>query len=109
MKKLSSGYYAGFVKSRFYPLFVIPAKAGIQLNQAVLDSRLRGSDGVFDFLRDHQILFLINKIRILPYSPFRRIMEKWKIEIIFDIYGKKRKIIVTFSQYITLFSLETHP
>jgi hypothetical protein len=44
----------GFVKSRFYPVFVIPAKAGIQLNQAVLDSRLRGSDGVFDFLRDHQ-------------------------------------------------------
>jgi uncharacterized membrane protein YcgQ (UPF0703/DUF1980 family) len=44
----------GFAKSRFYPVFVIPAKAGIQLNQAVLDSRLRGSDGFFDFLRDHQ-------------------------------------------------------
>jgi hypothetical protein len=44
----------GFVKSRFYPVFVIPAKAGIQLNQAALDSRLRGSDGFFDFLRDHQ-------------------------------------------------------
>jgi hypothetical protein len=45
--------FDGFVKSRFYPVFVIPAKAGIQLNQAVLDSRLRGSDGFFDFLRDH--------------------------------------------------------
>jgi hypothetical protein len=33
---------------------VIPAKAGIQLNQEVLDSRLRGSDGFSDFLRDHQ-------------------------------------------------------
>jgi len=44
----------GFVKSLFYPLFVIPAKAGIQLNQEVLDSRLRGSDGFFDFLRFHQ-------------------------------------------------------
>ena len=44
----------GFVKSRFYPLFVIPAKAGIQLNQEVLDSRLRGSDGFFDFLRERQ-------------------------------------------------------
>ena len=43
-----------FVKSRFYPVFVIPAKAGIQLNQAVLGSRLRGSDGFFDFLRVHQ-------------------------------------------------------
>ena len=41
------------VKSLFYPVFVIPAKAGIQLNQAVLDSRLRGSDGLFDFLRVH--------------------------------------------------------
>ena len=46
--------YDGLVKSRFYPLSVIPAKAGIQLNQEVLDSRLRGSDGFFDFLRDHQ-------------------------------------------------------
>jgi hypothetical protein len=35
----------GLVKSRFHPVFVIPAKAGIQLNQAVLGSRLRGSDG----------------------------------------------------------------
>jgi len=43
-----------FVKSNFYHLFVIPAKAGIQLNQAVLGSRLRGSDGFSDFLRDHQ-------------------------------------------------------
>jgi len=42
------------VKSRFYPVFVIPAKAGIQLNQAFLGSRLRGSDGFSDFLRDHQ-------------------------------------------------------
>ena len=38
------------VKSRFYAVFVIPAKAGIQLNQAVLGSRLRGSDGFSDFL-----------------------------------------------------------
>jgi hypothetical protein len=40
-------------KSRFYAVFVIPAKAGIQLNQAVLGSRLRGGDGFCDFLRDH--------------------------------------------------------
>jgi hypothetical protein len=37
------------VKSRFHAVFVIPAKAGIQLNQAGLDSRLRGSDGFPDF------------------------------------------------------------
>ncbi len=28
----------GFVKSPFYPIFVIPAKAGIQLVQAVLSA-----------------------------------------------------------------------
>ena len=43
----------GFVKSPFYPIFVIPAKAGIQLIQAVLDSCFRRSDGFSDFLRDH--------------------------------------------------------
>jgi hypothetical protein len=39
----------GFVKSRFPPCFVIPAKAGIQLIQAVLGSRLRGGDGFLTF------------------------------------------------------------
>jgi hypothetical protein len=43
-----------FVKSHFYSVFVIPAEAGIQFNQAILGSRLRGSDGFFDFLQDHQ-------------------------------------------------------
>jgi hypothetical protein len=42
----------GLAKSRFYPVNVIPAKAGIQLNQEVLGSRLRGSDGFSDFFRD---------------------------------------------------------
>jgi hypothetical protein len=36
--------------NRFNPDFVIPAKAGIQLKQAFLGSRLRGSDGFSDFL-----------------------------------------------------------
>ena len=49
----------GLVKSRFYPVFVIPAKAGIQLNQAVLGSRLRGSDVFSDFLRDHHFWLFI--------------------------------------------------
>ena len=42
------------VKSPFCPIFVIPAKAGIQLIQVVMDSCFRRSDGFFDFLRDHQ-------------------------------------------------------
>jgi len=43
-----------FVKSPKVPFSVIPAKAGIQSFQALLDSRLRGSDGFGDFLRDRQ-------------------------------------------------------
>ena len=42
------------VKSQKAPVFVIPAKAGIQENQQLIDSRLRGSDGLGDFLRNHQ-------------------------------------------------------
>jgi len=38
-----------FVKSRCGNLFVIPAQAGIQLFQWVMDSRLRGSDGLRTF------------------------------------------------------------
>ena len=52
---INPGKFDGFVKSRFYLVFVIPAKAGIQLNQAVLGSRLRGSHVFADFFRDHQI------------------------------------------------------
>jgi hypothetical protein len=40
-----------FVKSQKSPVFVIPANAGIQGNQSLLDSRFRGSDGLGDFLR----------------------------------------------------------
>jgi hypothetical protein len=42
------------VKSPFCPIFVIPAKAGIQLIQVVLDSCFRRSDGFSEFLRFHQ-------------------------------------------------------
>ena len=44
-----------FVKSQKSSVFVIPANAGIQGNQPLVDSRVRGSDGLGDFLRDHQI------------------------------------------------------
>jgi hypothetical protein len=46
------------VKSQNSIKFVIPAKAGIQSNQAVLGSRLRGSDDFSDFLRGHQTLHI---------------------------------------------------
>ena len=49
------------VKSQKTPVIVIPVKTGIQENQLLMDSRFRGSDGLGDFLRDHQpsmILFV---------------------------------------------------
>jgi len=42
------------VKSQKTPVIVIPVKTGIQENQLLMDSRFRGSDGLGDFLRDHQ-------------------------------------------------------
>jgi len=53
------------VKSQKTPVIVIPVKTGIQENQLLMDSRspigvedkLRGSDGLGDFLRDHQIYY----------------------------------------------------
>jgi hypothetical protein len=48
------GKIDGFVKSRKTPFSVIPAEAGIQEIQELLDSRLRGSDNCGDFLREHQ-------------------------------------------------------
>ncbi len=64
-EKYSNNKNDEFVRSTFYHLFVIPAKAGIQLNQAVLGSRLRGSDGFSDFLRDHQYLFFVSVLVFL--------------------------------------------
>ena len=47
--------FDAFVKSPKVPFSVIPVKTGIQSFQALLDSRLRGSDDCGDFLRIHQI------------------------------------------------------
>jgi hypothetical protein len=44
----------GFVKGLKNRLSVIPAKAGIQLFQDVLDPGFRRGDDSRDFLRDHQ-------------------------------------------------------
>jgi len=43
-----------FVKSHQTPLLVIPAKAGIQEFQEVLDPGFRRGDGFRDFSRVHQ-------------------------------------------------------
>jgi hypothetical protein len=53
----------GFVKSPKVVFFVIPAEAGIQSFQALLDSRLRGSDNCGDFLLTHQY-------SIIPFFSF---------------------------------------
>jgi len=47
--------FNALVKSPETPFSVIPVKTGIQENQEVLDSRLRGSDDYEDFLRTHQV------------------------------------------------------
>jgi hypothetical protein len=48
----------GIVKSRNSIKFVIPAKAGIQLFQDVLDPGFRRGDPSSDFLRDHQYWYI---------------------------------------------------
>jgi hypothetical protein len=48
------GNLGDLVKSRNSIEFVIPAKAGIQLFQDVLDPGFRRGDAPRDFLRDHQ-------------------------------------------------------
>ena len=50
-KNMYGSTFDGFVKSLKSSLDVIPAKAGIQCFQIVLDACLRRHDGVSDFLR----------------------------------------------------------
>ena len=61
------------VKRQTWPVFVIPANAGIQGSQSLLDSRVRGSDGLGDFLRTHQFsddnFFFIESSRISQIHP----------------------------------------
>jgi hypothetical protein len=51
--------FGGLAKSQKPLFFVIPAKAGIQSFQALLGSRLSGSDGLEDFYRENP-----------PWPPF---------------------------------------
>jgi hypothetical protein len=58
------------VKSRNSIEFVIPAKAGIQLFQDVLDPGFRRGDAPRDFLRDHQIYVVFNYFGFFTlYAP----------------------------------------
>jgi len=59
---VDSSEFDEFVKSRNPKKFVIPAKAGIQLFQDVLDPGFRRGDDNWDFLRDHQICNLQSAI-----------------------------------------------
>jgi hypothetical protein len=54
--KAEISIFDSLVKSRKWPLFVIPAKAGIQCFQMLMDSGFRRSDGLSDFLRIHHLL-----------------------------------------------------
>jgi hypothetical protein len=46
----------GFAKSQKMRFYVIPAKAGIQEQQLLLDPGFRRGDGFDDFLREHHPL-----------------------------------------------------
>jgi len=59
------------VKSQKIASPVIPAKAGIQEKQALLDPGFRRGDGFDDFLRTHQVLppfFLRRSSFVIRYS-----------------------------------------
>jgi len=56
------------VKSRNSIKFVIPAKAGIQLFEDVLDPGFRRGDASRDFLRDHQFWALFKKYVMERFS-----------------------------------------
>jgi hypothetical protein len=56
-----------FVKSQDLGFPVIPAKAGIQCFQEVLDPGFRRGDAMEDFLRDHQSL-IRKKYKIKPQA-----------------------------------------
>ena len=65
-----------FVKNLFCPIFVIPAKAGIQVFWGVMDSRFRGSDGILTFyeiIKTWQGFFKSNNS-----SDFRMILNHFR-------------------------------
>jgi len=55
--------FDNFAKSPICFLLVIPAKAGIQWFQVVMDSRFRGSDSVLTFYKTDKFSFILRVIR----------------------------------------------
>jgi hypothetical protein len=55
MHDYSVANFDGLVKSQKLHFSVIPAKAGIQEKQGLLDPGFRRGDGFDDFLRDRQV------------------------------------------------------
>jgi len=51
-KYLGNPMIDGFIKNLLSLSIVIPANAGIQSLQALMDSYFRRNDSIFDFLRD---------------------------------------------------------
>ena len=87
----------GFVKSLKSFFGVIPAKAGIQYFQIVLDACLRRHDGILDFLRVCQSWWIRKK------SEFRYlfIVTHW-------IYTPWNFVFVIFAPFCGHVPLETH-
>lgn len=64
------------VKSRKSPDIVIPAQVGIHKFQIVIDSRLRGSDTVCDFLRNRQTYIYSRLFTLSAIASIRKPMVR---------------------------------
>jgi hypothetical protein len=68
--------FDGLAKSPKLPIFVIPAKAGIQEYQLLLDPGLRRGDGLGDFLRMCHVCLISKRFpsssltKVIVDSPF---------------------------------------
>ena len=83
-QKLDDSKRDEFVKSPFGPIFVIPAKAGIQLIRLVLDSCFRRSDGFPEIIkREGKRIRRPGKItlseKVKPWNPeLSFLLARWK-------------------------------
>jgi len=68
-KKIQTFNIDAVVKSPKSSVFVIPAKAGIQESQVLMDPRFREGDGLGDFLR------------ICQYSAFVFFIRCWAFDV----------------------------
>jgi hypothetical protein len=77
LKKSPTSKIDGFVKSLESSFSVIPAKAGIQYFQVVLDACLRRHDGITDFLRAKKKIFL----RYIGWREMSSKIHKTELEL----------------------------